>query len=82
MVQIAVACINNKESHRPNVDVIIAILTSIKPDYLSRKANLTSNSCVFDCYLQLQQSKGEMKSHLALAIVGVTESEDEDFYYH
>lgn len=81
MVQAAAACINNEESQRPNIDVIIAILRGIEPDYLNRKkANLTGNSCVFDCYPQLQQSKSEMKSHLALAMVGVTEFEDEDLY--
>lgn len=83
MVQAAAACINNEESQRPNIDVIIAILRGIEPDYLSRKKgnNLSGNGCVFECYPQLQQqSKSEMKSHLALAMVGVTEFEDEDFY--
>lgn len=79
MVQAAAACINNEESQRPNIDVIIAILRGIEPDYLSRKK--ANNGCVFECYPQLQQqSKSEMKSHLALAMVGVTEFEDEDFY--
>ncbi|XP_031110411.1 probable serine/threonine-protein kinase PBL7 [Ipomoea triloba] len=79
MVQAAAACINNEESQRPNIDVIIAILRGIEADYLSRKK--ANNGCVFECYPQLQQqSKSEMKSHLALAMVGVTEFEDEDFY--
>ncbi|CAH9119112.1 unnamed protein product [Cuscuta epithymum] len=84
MVQAAAACINNEESHRPNIDVIIAILRGIKVDHLGRnKANLTTgNGCVFECYNQLQQSKSQMRGHMELAMVGVTEFEDGDFYCH
>ncbi|KAM7516367.1 hypothetical protein LguiA_005950 [Lonicera macranthoides] len=80
MVQAAAACINNEESRRPNIDEIIAILRGEEHDYSNRK-KLASNNCVIDCYPQLQHSKSEMKSHLALAMLGVSEFEDDDHLY-
>lgn len=47
-----------------------------------KRANLaSSSSCVTECYPQLQQTKSEMRSHLALAMLGVVEFEDDDHLY-
>lgn len=76
MVQAASACVNSEESRRPNVDEIIAILRGKDPSCLSRnKAILPGNS--IDSCPQLHRSRSEMKSHFALAMLGV-EFEDDD----
>ncbi|KAI3665588.1 hypothetical protein L6452_44215 [Arctium lappa] len=80
MIQAADACINNEESKRPNIDVIISILNGAKPNPPIRPkpgTNLSSNNYVTDCYPPIRQTKNEMKSHLALAMLGVSELEDD-----
>lgn len=80
MIRAAAACTNSEESRRPNITEIIAILRGINPDQSKKKGNLSSNSSTIDCYAQLHQTKTEINSHLALAMLGVSEFEDEDFY--
>ncbi|XP_016434739.2 pto-interacting protein 1 [Nicotiana tabacum] len=80
MVQAATACIHTEESRRPDIDEIIDILRGREPDSFRRKNTiLPSNSCVIDS--QLQQTRNEMKSHLALAMLGVADIEDDDLYF-
>ncbi|KAL3525518.1 hypothetical protein ACH5RR_013890 [Cinchona calisaya] len=82
MVQAASACVNSEELRRPSIDEIVAILRGTKSSCLNRKkATLAANSFVGDCYSQLQQTKSEMKSHLALAMLGVSEFEEDDHLY-
>lgn len=82
MIQAADACVNNEESQRPNIDEIITMLRGVEPNYLIRKKSTSSgNNCVIDCYPQLQQTKSEMKSHLALAMLGVSEFEEDNHLY-
>ena len=38
-------------------------------------------SYMIDNYPKLQETNNEMKSHLALAMLGVPECEDDDFLY-
>ncbi|KAA3463272.1 serine/threonine-protein kinase CDL1-like [Gossypium australe] len=79
-IQAAAACISNEESRRPAIDEIIAILRGEEePFYSIRK--MSNFSGIIDCYSQLQHSKSEMKSHLALAMLGVSEFEDDDHLY-
>ncbi|GFY93692.1 protein kinase superfamily protein [Actinidia rufa] len=80
MVQAAAACINSEESRRPNIDEIIAIIRGEESDCPKRKKSST-NGCIVDCYPQLQQSRSEMTNHLALAMLGVSEFEDDDHLY-
>ena len=80
MIQAAAACINSEESRRPNIDEIIAIIRGEESDCPKMKKSST-NSCIVDCYPQLQQSRSEMTSHLALAMLGVSEFEDDDHLY-
>ncbi|XP_057500264.1 probable serine/threonine-protein kinase PBL21 [Actinidia eriantha] len=80
MVQAAAACINSEESRRPNIDEIIAIIRGEESDCPKKKKSST-NGCIVDCYPQLQQSRSEMTSHLALAMLGVSEFEDDDHLY-
>lgn len=80
MVQAAAACINCEESRRPSIDEVISIMRgeeAILPT--RRKSTFPGN--VVDCYPQLQQSKSDMRSHLALAMLGVSELEDDDHFY-
>ena len=82
MVQAANACVNSEESRRPSIDEIVAILRGAKSNSLHRKkATSAANNFVGDCYSQLQQTKSEMKSHLALAMLGVSEFEEDDHLY-
>lgn len=82
MVQAATACIHSEESRRPSINEIITILRGGKANCSSRKrANLAGSSCVTECYPQLQQTKSEMRSHLALAMLGVAEFEDDEHLY-
>ncbi|KAK6913559.1 Protein kinase domain [Dillenia turbinata] len=82
MVQAAAACVNSEDSQRPDIGDIIAILRGQGPDLTNnKKSAFPGNGCVIDCYSQLQQSKSEMRSHLALAMLGVSELEDDDYLY-
>ncbi|OAY60487.1 probable serine/threonine-protein kinase PBL7 [Manihot esculenta] len=80
MIQAAAACISNEESRRPGIAQIIAILRGEEePVYYNKKKSNFSG--IIDCYPQLQQTKSEMSNHLALAMLGVSEFEDEDHLY-
>ncbi|KAF8398996.1 hypothetical protein HHK36_014861 [Tetracentron sinense] len=81
-VEAAAACINSEESRRPSINEIIAILRG-EEHYCSnrKKPDFFGSSCVVDSYPQLQRTKSDMKSHLALAMLGVSELEDYDNLY-
>ncbi|CAL5369275.1 unnamed protein product [Camellia sinensis] len=82
MVRATAACTNSEESRRPGIDEIIAILRGVEPNCYSRKNfSFPGGGSVTDCYSQLQQTRSEMKSHLALAMLGVSEFEDDDHLY-
>ncbi|KAL1215266.1 Protein kinase STUNTED [Cardamine amara subsp. amara] len=80
MIQAASACLINEESRRPGMNEILLMLKGDEEIELRtfssmKKSNLSG---LIDCYPQLQRTKSEMKSHLALAMLGVTEFEDDD----
>ncbi|TKY56727.1 Proline-rich receptor protein kinase PERK13 [Spatholobus suberectus] len=81
MVDAAAACVTNEESRRPSIGEIVAILKGeVEPVFSRRrKSGYFGNGYVIDYYPQLQQTNNEMKSHLALAMLGVPECEDDDF---
>ncbi|KAL1226033.1 Protein kinase STUNTED [Cardamine amara subsp. amara] len=83
MVRAAAACVINEESRRPGMEEIVAILKGEEGlearTYSSRKN--TNISGMIDTYTQLQQTNSEMKCHLDLAMLGVTEFEDDDHVY-
>ncbi|VVA94232.1 unnamed protein product [Arabis nemorensis] len=80
MIRAAAACVIDEESRRPGMKEILSILTGdegkIELRMLSsrRKSNLSG---IIDCY---PRTKSEMKSHLALAMLGVTEIEEYDCF--
>ncbi|KAJ8761334.1 hypothetical protein K2173_001390 [Erythroxylum novogranatense] len=81
MIQAAAACVSSEESRRPGIREISSILRGEEePLYISRKKS--SYSGIIDCYNPQQQTKSEMNSHLALAMLGVSEFEDDDHLYH
>ncbi|KAG8384165.1 hypothetical protein BUALT_Bualt04G0089800 [Buddleja alternifolia] len=81
MVLAATACINNEESRRPGMGEILSMLRGKEASFLSKKkAILTGNSGVIDLNPPLQQTRSEMKSHFALAMLGV-EFEDDNHLY-
>ncbi|CAI0451527.1 unnamed protein product [Linum tenue] len=94
MIHAAAACVSSEESRRPRIDEILAILrgdeelaasAAVVPLLSSssrKKFNLAGG--IIDCYPQLQQTNdnnSEMKSHLALAMLGVSELEEDDHLY-
>ncbi|KAJ7964507.1 Protein kinase [Quillaja saponaria] len=83
MIEAAAACMTNEESRRPSIYEIIAILKGEQEPIVSKrkKSGILGNGCVIDCYPQLQQTKSQIKSHLALAMLGVSEFEDDDDLY-
>ncbi|KAJ0255064.1 Protein kinase like protein [Hirschfeldia incana] len=87
MIRAAAACVINEESRRPGMEKIVTILKGGEEErglesraYSSRKNN-TNLSGMIDSYTQLQQTKSEMKCHLDLAMLGVTDFEDDDQLY-
>ncbi|XP_061367901.1 probable serine/threonine-protein kinase PBL7 [Gastrolobium bilobum] len=83
MVEAAAACVTSEEYRRPGIHEILAILKGEEKPVFSRtrKSGHFGNGCVFDCNPQFQQTNNEMKSHLALAMVGVPGYEDDDHLY-
>ncbi|CAA0817254.1 Protein kinase superfamily protein [Striga hermonthica] len=77
MVRAADACLNN-EPRRPEMGEIVTILSGNE----KRKKGLLPiiNSGMVDAHHELQRTKSEMKSHFALAMLGV-EFEDDDYLY-
>ncbi|CAL9012975.1 unnamed protein product [Prunus brigantina] len=83
MIEAAAACITSEESRRPSICEIMAILKGEQEPFFSKrkKSGFLGNGLVIDCYSQLQQTNSEMKSHLALAMLGVSEFEEDDHLY-
>ncbi|KAL8117904.1 pto-interacting protein 1-like [Apium graveolens] len=79
MVQAAAACIANEESRRSNINEIISILKEVEPNPSNKKnSSFPGNGSVTDCYTPLQQSRSDIKDHLALAMLGVSEVENDE----
>uniref|UniRef100_A0A2P2K880 Uncharacterized protein MANES_01G116400 n=1 Tax=Rhizophora mucronata TaxID=61149 RepID=A0A2P2K880_RHIMU len=80
MAQAAATCVSSEESRRPSMIEIISMLRGEEePIYSARKK--LNHSGISDCYTQLEQTKSEMNGHLALAMLGVSELEDDDLLY-
>lgn len=83
MVQAAAACISNEESRRPNIDEIITIMQGKACTYVNKKKSTFATSAFgVELNSQLQRTKSEMKSHLALAMLGVSDYEDDDHHLY
>ncbi|XP_023643360.1 probable serine/threonine-protein kinase PBL7 [Capsella rubella] len=83
MIRAAAACVINEEARRPGMQEILSILKSSEGieqrTFSSRKkSNLPG---IMDCYPQFQRTRSEMKSHLALAMLGVPEFEDDEYLF-
>ena len=85
MIEAAAACVTNEEFRRPGIHEIVSILKGEEGPVLSnskrKKSSFRGNGCVIDCYSQIQQSNSELRSHLALAMLGVSEFEDDDYLF-
>ncbi|CAH8392590.1 unnamed protein product [Eruca vesicaria subsp. sativa] len=85
MIRAAASCVINEESRRPGMEEIVTILRGgeerLEPRTYSSRRNNTSLSGMIDSYTQLQQTKSEMKCHLDLAMLGVTDFEDDGHLY-
>lgn len=75
----AAACLSTDESNRPNIDDTISMLQD--DDTLSSDWSvLTTSGCLTGYGSHYPLEKGEMKSHLALAMLGVSDTEEDDMY--
>ncbi|KAL0541434.1 hypothetical protein IC582_021479 [Cucumis melo] len=83
MIEAAAACITGEESRRPGILEIIAILKGEEKPLPSRskRYSFLGHGCVTDCYSQFQNTNSEMTSHLALAMSGLPEFEDDDYLF-
>ncbi|KAJ6816595.1 putative serine/threonine-protein kinase PBL7 [Iris pallida] len=85
MVRAASACVKNDECARPSIDQVIGMLEgeefSCSTDWLTFSGN---NSCLLSPYASQSHDqapeRGDMKGHLALAMLGVSDSDEEDSY--
>ncbi|KMT18653.1 hypothetical protein BVRB_2g027820 [Beta vulgaris subsp. vulgaris] len=78
MVRAAAACVNSEEPSRPSINDAIILLRG-EGCLVKGKANFGSRNSYIPQILQ--RTKSEMKSHLALAMLGASELEDDDFLY-
>ncbi|XP_023550372.1 probable serine/threonine-protein kinase PBL7 [Cucurbita pepo subsp. pepo] len=83
MIEAAAACITGEESRRPGILEIIAILKGEEQPLpnRSKRSGFLSHGCVTDCYSQFQNTNSEMTSHLALAMSGLPEFEEDDYLF-
>ena len=83
MIDAASVCVTSEESRRPSIGEIVAILKGEVEHVLSRrrKSGYFGNGYMIDNYPKLQETNNEMKSHLALPMLGVLGCEDNDFLY-
>ncbi|PIA24939.1 hypothetical protein AQUCO_14200010v1 [Aquilegia coerulea] len=83
MVQAAAACINSEESCRPSINQVISILRGEENICSSRNKPAVTEYGFLDCYSHSHdlQTKNEMRSHFALAMLGVSDLEDDDNLY-
>lgn len=82
MVHAATACLSCEDSGRPSIDQVIAILQG--------QGNCGGDWPIFmghGCFVGYGSTKlhgllemSDVKSHLALAMLGVSDSEDDDIY--
>ncbi|CAN8232884.1 unnamed protein product [Cochlearia groenlandica] len=85
MIRAAASCVINEESRRPGMEEIVLILKGKEEEGLETKTHSSGKNTniggIIDAYTQLQQTKSEMKCHLDLAMLGVTEFEGDDHLY-
>ncbi|GAB4827977.1 hypothetical protein Ancab_034864 [Ancistrocladus abbreviatus] len=80
MARAAAACVNCDESGRPGIDEVITLL---RGEELSCSINRRTGTLGYatNSYSQAQQTKSEIRNHFALAMLGVSELEDDDYFY-
>ncbi|XP_021755017.1 probable serine/threonine-protein kinase PBL7 [Chenopodium quinoa] len=78
LVRAAAACVSGEESSRPSINEAIILLRG-EGCLVKGKASLGSRRSYVPPILQ--RTKSEMKSHLALAMLGASELEDDDSLY-
>ena len=77
MVRAAASCVNSEESSRPAIDEAITLL---RGESCPIKGKSGFSWISYGPHV-LQRTKSEMKNHLALAMLGVSELEDDDYLY-
>ncbi|XP_047327202.1 probable serine/threonine-protein kinase PBL7 [Impatiens glandulifera] len=80
MVQAAAVCINSEESQRPSIDGVIRILRSGEENN-NKFSDYVDNNCYSQSHNQRNGGGGGMSSHFALAMLGVSDLEDDDNLY-
>ncbi|KAG1334733.1 serine/threonine-protein kinase CDL1-like [Cocos nucifera] len=80
MIRAATACVNIDESGRPSIDQVIGMLQG--EDTCGDWSIFTGNGCLAGYGSQSHDplEKSDMRGHLALAMLGVSDTEEEDLY--
>ncbi|XP_058079306.1 probable serine/threonine-protein kinase PBL21 [Magnolia sinica] len=76
MVRAAAACVNSEESQRPSINQVVALLRGDEHQ-ITDKSSFGKNSCIG---FYNQQTKSDVNGHLALAMLGVSDLDEDDFY--
>jgi hypothetical protein len=75
----AAACLSTDESNRPTIGHVISMLQD--HDTLSSDWSILTNSgCLTGYGSNYPLGKSEMRSHLALAMLDVSDTEEDDMY--
>ncbi|KAL8161879.1 hypothetical protein V2J09_013368 [Rumex salicifolius] len=82
MVRAASACLTSDESRRPGIIEAIALLRGDEQScYVNQKMG-SSSRYMANSYAQRQQMKNEITDHLALAMLGVSDLEDQHYLHN
>lgn len=79
VVRTAAACINSEESARPSIGEVISMLQGDESGSTNRSFARNSSARGYSQSNNLQM-KNDVNSHLTLAMLGVADIEDDDFY--
>lgn len=80
VLQTATACLSNDESARPSIDKVISMLQG--DETCNDWSEFTKKSLLSGYGSQSHNSseKFDMRSHVALAMLGVSDTEEDDLY--
>ncbi|MQL96009.1 hypothetical protein Taro_028688, partial [Colocasia esculenta] len=81
MVRTTAACLNSEEARRPRISQVIGMLHGTEENCEDWSV-FTGSGCFagFSPQLQDPQAKNDMRDHLTLAMLGISDNEEDDVY--
>ncbi|XP_020582125.1 probable serine/threonine-protein kinase PBL21, partial [Phalaenopsis equestris] len=82
MVRAANACLSCEDSTRPSIDLVLAMLLGEEGTACSEWSLFSSNGCLTGYGSQFHEARerSDMGGHLALAMLGISDNEEDDTY--